>query len=308
MNPTVPKDLWAPAGESDSLCLGPVFNALKASWERDKNVIDRAEWWVDLLGWSTPLSKVSHVQVRRALKSQEQWSGSTKNRYCSALSTVYKYAITELEYEGANPARQMVRWPEGERRTRALNMDEIKALLASCLRSEYPKLRLLVLMALTTGMRRSSLLGLRWSDVDFINRRAAVDRTKNGTPFVAVLTKELTDEMARWYRDGMQNDLVFEGSMPDRPICFDKSFRTACRRAGLGEDVVFHTLRHTFATIAAAKGATTIQLMELLNHKTPAMAARYTHLSVKDREKLVPEFFGGIGSSPSRVGVASTQE
>lgn len=294
MNPIAPKDLWAPAAESDALCLGPVFNALKASWTKDRSTLDRAEWWVDVLGWSTPLTKVTTVQVRRALKVREEWTGSTKNRYSSALSAIYRYATTELEYEGGNPARQTTRWPEGERRTRALTVDEIKTLLAACLRSDYPKLRLLVLTALTTGMRRSSILGLRWSDIDLLNRRAQVDRTKNGTPFVAVLTKELADEMARYFRAGMENELVFQGSMPGKPICFDKSFRTACRRAGLGDDVVFHTLRHTFATIAAARGATTLQLMELMNHKTPAMAARYTHLNVKDREQLVGRLFGSF--------------
>jgi len=291
MNPITSEALWAPAGESESLCLGPVFNALKATWTKDHNTLARAEWWVDLLGWSTPLPKVTTVQVRRALKARNEWSGSTKNRYCSALSSIYKYATSELEYEGDNPARQTVRWKEGKRRTRALNLDEIRTLLAACLRSDYPKLRLLVLTALTTGMRRGSILSLRWSDIDFINRRAAVEKTKNGTPFVAVLTKELSDEMARWYRDGMQNDLIFEGSMKGKPICFDKSFRSACHRANLGEDVVFHTLRHTFATIAAARGATTLQLMELMNHKTPSMAARYTHLNVKDREQLVGRLF-----------------
>jgi integrase len=67
----------------------------------------------------------------------------------------------------------------------------------------------------------------------------------------------------------------------------------AFKAAGL-TDVVFHTFRHTAASMAATGGASTMQIMDLMNHKTPAMAARYSHLNVTAREKLVDAVLAGV--------------
>jgi hypothetical protein len=46
---------------------------------------------------------------------------------------------------------------------------------------------------------------------------------------------------------------------------------------GLG-GLRFHDLRHTAATLAAAAGATTKELMERMGHTSPAVALRYQHV------------------------------
>jgi len=48
----------------------------------------------------------------------------------------------------------------------------------------------------------------------------------------------------------------------------------------------FHDLRHTAATLAAATGATTRELMERIGHSSPAAALRYQHV-MKDRDKAI---------------------
>jgi integrase len=59
--------------------------------------------------------------------------------------------------------------------------------------------------------------------------------------------------------------------------------RPAVQQLGL-EGLRFHDLRHTAATLAAAAGATTRELMERMGHTSPAVALRY-QLGVD----LVPE-------------------
>jgi integrase len=56
----------------------------------------------------------------------------------------------------------------------------------------------------------------------------------------------------------------------------------AARRAGL-DGLRFHDLRHTAATLAAAAGATTKELMERMGHTSPAVALRYQHV-MADRQ------------------------
>jgi integrase len=48
----------------------------------------------------------------------------------------------------------------------------------------------------------------------------------------------------------------------------------------------FHDLRHTAATLAAATGATTRELMERIGHSSPAAALRYQHV-MADRDEAI---------------------
>ena len=50
------------------------------------------------------------------------------------------------------------------------------------------------------------------------------------------------------------------------------------RRAGL-QDVRLHDLRHSFASIAAANGASLQMIGKLLGHNQPRTTARYAHLT-----------------------------
>jgi len=59
----------------------------------------------------------------------------------------------------------------------------------------------------------------------------------------------------------------------------------ATKQAGV-PGLRFHDLRHTAATLAAATGATTRELMERIGHSSPAAALRYQHV-MKDRDKAI---------------------
>src|SRR5918993_852070 len=58
-----------------------------------------------------------------------------------------------------------------------------------------------------------------------------------------------------------------------------KPWRANRKRAGL-EDVRIHALRHTFASVAAASGASLPIIGKLLGHAQSATTERYAHLSV----------------------------
>ena len=62
---------------------------------------------------------------------------------------------------GKNPVKETCALTENKHRTRFLQDDERPALLTACRTSEWDKLYLLVLLALTTGARQGELLKLR---------------------------------------------------------------------------------------------------------------------------------------------------
>ena len=79
-----------------------------------------------------------------------------------------------------NPVSKVKRPKEGKARERFLSKNEIGLLLEECRKSQSPYLYPIVLFALTTGARKGEIVGLRWSDVDFVRGIATFRDTKNG--------------------------------------------------------------------------------------------------------------------------------
>ena len=163
----------------------------------------------------------------------------------------------------------------------------------------------LYVLAITTGLRRGELLGLRWEDVDLergtlrVGRslvreegRHTVGETKtrrgrrqvNLTPrtvnaLKAHRKRQLEERMrlAETYKD---RGLVFSTSVgtPVNPEnLVNRSFKPLLKKAGLPE-IRFHNLRHTCATLLLSRGVHPKLVQELLGHATIAMTLdTYSH-------------------------------
>jgi integrase len=168
----------------------------------------------------------------------------------------------------------------------------IDKLLEAARASTWPRLYLLILMALTTGARRSELLGLRWPDVDLERRVARVATTKNSDPRMLPLPRAVIAELLRFSAEA---GLLFPGTRDATvPYYFHKPFINALRAAGL-EDVTFHTLRHSCASVLARNGATLIEIGDLLGHRQLQMTKRYSHLATAHKAALVDRVLGDLG-------------
>jgi integrase len=72
-------------------------------------------------------------------------------------------------------------------------------------------------------------------------------------------------------------------------------WRPAVQQLGL-DGLRFHDLRHTAATLAAAAGATTKELMERMGHTSSAVALRYQHV-MGDRQAAIASALDGLASA-----------
>jgi integrase len=165
-----------------------------------------------------------------------------------------------------NPAEQ-VKPPRSPRKEIAiLTKPEVAALLRT---AEQSPLYLLVLVAITTGMRRGELLALRWSDLDlkvarltvnqsleqvggkttFKSPKTATGRRTITLPAIAVeaLAAHRKVQAAERLRLGLgKADLVFtreDGEHLD-PSGITKAFDQLIKSAGVRR-ITFHGLRHT---------------------------------------------------------------
>jgi integrase len=206
------------------------------------------------------------------------------NRYISTLGSVFKELkrMRLLPRGFISPMRGVTRMTPGEGRTLTVTVADVKRLVAACRVSRYRKLAALTAMACTTGWRLGSLRALKWQDLDLKAGFADTLRTKNGTPHRTPLLPWVVNELKRMRPALAQpGDLVFDTRN------FTRSWKTALKIADLPEDWTFHHTRHIAASILAQSGASVPQIMAVLNHKTPMMALRYSHLNVDSmRESL----------------------
>ncbi len=162
------------------------------------------------------------------------------------------------------------------------------------------------LLMATTGMRRGEGLGLRWSDLNFDQGRAAIRQTviavhhevSFGTPKTAkgrrtVTLDAVTISALREHRKRQNaerlligsgwrdNDLVFcrvDGE-PLHPERFSRSFAERVRQLGLPK-IRLHDLRHGWATMALAAGVHPKVVQERLGHASISITLdTYSHVS-----------------------------
>jgi integrase len=172
--------------------------------------------------------------------------------------------------------------------------------------------RALVLLATFAGLRWGELAGLRRGSInlDACEIRiiettaelvsgglvAETPKSRAGRRTVAFpddLVPELRWHLERFAQPG-DRGLVFVGpkGAPLRRRNFRPIWAKACTAAGV-PGLLFHDLRHTGGTLAAATGATLKELMARLGHSSPRAAMIYQH-ATQDREQVIAKALGGL--------------
>ena len=227
---------------------------------------------------------------------QHRKSRKTIKHFRDLLALLLKYAekwdwIANDPMQGVDPITKL-----RNERTRYLDDDERKALLAACKASNNRQLYPLVVFALSTGGRKGEILGLTLDDVDLKRGVAIFRNTKNGdtraVPLVGHLKKVLKEQI-RWVKEkykGMDEKPSKRWLFPSRngqaSIDLRNPWEKAREAAGL-IDFRFHDLRHSTASYLAMSGASQLEIAEVLGHRTLQMVKRYSHLSESHVKGLI---------------------
>ena len=251
----------------------------------------RLDFWVKSIEIK-PISDITTRDVSEAmLKLPSSLSNATINRYKAALSVVFNYACRQYNLT-SNPVGLIPSKPEDNHRVRYLSTLERKSLLLACSKANWPKLYLLVLMAITTGARRGELLSLMWNDIDFEGQTAYVQITKNGQSKVLPLTDDVVNELTRFRQQDAS--LIFNSEVnPSNAFCFNEQWKKALALAEV-DNFRFHDLRHTTASYLAMSGASLLEIADVLGHKQISVTQRYAHLCIDHKEKLISKVFSEL--------------
>jgi len=212
---------------------------------------------------------------------------ATCNRYVSVIKASFTKAyewgfITEERLKIVRRVKKL----KGEvSRLRFLSQEEIEALFANCDPHLYP----IVFMALNTGMRKSEILNLKWSNVDLKHDLILLEKTKNNERREIPINQALKRVLLNLFtKRRLDTDYVFiNPETGKRYTNLKRSFHTACKKKAGIKDFRFHDLRHTFASHLVMSGVDLKTVQELLGHKDISMTLRYSHLSQAHKREAV---------------------
>ncbi len=206
-------------------------------------------------------------------------SATTVIRYLASLSHAFAIAVKDWEWLQKNPVMKISKPKISNERTRFLNNDEKERLIQACQESESKGLYPIVILALSTGMRRGEIMNLKWGDIDLDQGSILLQTTKNGERRFVPLVGTALNLLRLRYTNQEADLLVFPAPYSQsKPIDIRSAWNTALRNAGIS-NFRFHDLRHTAASYLAMNQASLLEIGTLLGHKTVQMTKRYAHLS-----------------------------
>jgi len=141
------------------------------------------------------------------------------------------------------------------------------------------RMRLIVLIAVSTGMRSAEIHRLLWSDVKYSEGLIAVRaKLKKGKERYVPMAPELAAEIRR-YPAAINEERIFppKGGPKSKRQRLEGSFDDLLKRAKI-RDFWFHDLRHTFASWYMMNGGDLYELAKILGHANIKMTERYAKL------------------------------
>ena len=230
------------------------------------------------------LSAVSHEKVAAMHTRVEKVSHAQANRCRAILSAVFNYAREKRVFSGEIPVIGVKRAHEVQR-DRFASAAELPRLLQSIAASPA---RDYFLMLLLTGARKTSVLAMRWAEIDFEGATWRIPKTKNGSPMVVHLSaeavlvlkarKEERDRAAK--ASGSASEFVFPGEGKTGHYAEPKrAWASILTRADVA-DLRIHDLRRTLGSWQAKTGASLAIIGKTLGHRSQQSTAIYARLDL----------------------------
>ncbi len=219
------------------------------------------------------------VEKYKAKKISQELAPKTINNHLAVLKKALECAVEWGELE----KRQIIKYlkvPPQEHDF--LTPEECRKLLDAA-NGVY---RDMIAVALGTGLRFGELTALSWEDVDFKTgeltikqayARGVLGSTKSNRIRHIPMSGSVRETL---YPMRKSEGLVFPDSRSNplkQYVCI-KKLRSICKKANLRR-IGWHTLRHTFASHLAQRGANLSAVQGLLGHSDIRTTMRYAHIN-----------------------------
>lgn len=236
----------------------------KKSWSEDERRINR----FILPKWGTRQAKsITRTDVLAFHRELGKSSIYEANRVLALLAVIFKCARTwGMLPEGAvNPANEISKFKE-KKRDRWVTPQEMPRLAAAIDEVRNPYIRAALWLYIFTGVRRSELLKVRWTDINLEQRALFLPDTKSGHPHVVPLSGPAV-ALIQGLSPVVGNPYLLPGRHNAKHLKgIAKVWKEVRKRADL-EDVRLHDLRRTVGSWLANSGNALLVVAKTLNHR-----------------------------------------
>ena len=150
-------------------------------------------------------------------------------------------------------------------------------------------------LSLNCGLRASEIFNLKWKDVDISKGLLTLWNTKNGETGFGYMTGDIK-KMFKEMEKGQPDELVFQGYGGKKITAISNSFKKAVDKIKLNKGItdrrqriVFHSLRHTYASRLVLSGVNLYTVQKLMRHSNLKMTERYSHLNEETLQAAVKQ-------------------
>ena len=201
------------------------------------------------------------------------------NRVLALLSSLFNKAIEWQILKGLNPTNGIKKFKE-KSRDRFLQKEELIRLFEALETESNHDIRDYIYLSLYTGARRSNVLAMQWSELDFDKGAWRIEETKNGETQTIPLVEDALEILI--HRQSIRNTIspyIFAShSKAGHMVEPKKGWKRVLDRAGI-ENLRLHDLRRTLGSYQAINGTSLHIIGQSLGHKSLHTTQIYSRLT-----------------------------
>lgn len=232
------------------------------------------------------LDKVTENDIRDYLEflNMKKESSSSIRRKISSFKSFYKFLYLNDFIDKKDYPMARIGYPKQEKKLPKFIYynDLLEILEESSKDSDGIRDKLIIEMLYATGVRVSELVNIKYSDIDYNNRRIRVSG-KGNKERIVYFGEYALDQLNEYTSTHKKNDegYVFinskGGQLTDRGVRY--IIDNIMKRLSVKVHVTPHVLRHTFATDMLNNGCDIKIVQELLGHSSLRTTEVYTHVT-----------------------------
>jgi integrase len=239
-----------------------------------------------------PQITVQDIEDMKSRMIENNMAADHIRKAVNLIAQIFKFAVSRYGYEEKIPTASVKLPRKDDRRERFLTKKEAELLLEA-LKESREQVHDMALLSLYGGLRAGEIFDLEWQDVNFDNKRLFIKDRKNGRNALLPMHDKI-EEILRKRKSKHATGRVFLSMNKEKFNEIPGSYARAVDELGLNKNitdsrqkVVFHTLRHTYASWLVMAGVDLYTVQRLMGHKDITMTQRYAHLAPEHLDKAV---------------------
>ncbi|MHB8581585.1 MAG: tyrosine-type recombinase/integrase [Ignavibacteriaceae bacterium] len=205
------------------------------------------------------------------------------HQYYRTLKAAFNKAV-QWDHISANPFTK-IKFPKLSKSYPVFITEDELLIIISSTPNQY--LKDIFYVAFYTGLRLGELINMKWSWINFQQNHIVI---KCSSDFLTKSKKDRVVPMAEKVRAILNNRFHSSQHKPDEFVFYhfkgirlhqetiSKQFKQVVRKVNLNDNIHFHTLRHSFASMLVQRGVSLYVVKELLGHEDLSTTQIYSHL------------------------------